>query len=56
MADILTTLLESRTIWLSNDDGYLGRASDGTVVTLGNAGDEERLLRYLRDHPTPKDW
>jgi len=43
------------TIWVDGSD-YVGRASDGTVVTLGNVGREDELNRYLNAHPTPRDW
>ena len=38
------------------DGEYVGIASDGVQVILGTVGEEDRLARYLTDHPTPDTW
>ena len=37
-------------------DNYLGLASDGEEVRLGNVQDYEATLEYLATHPTPDLW
>jgi hypothetical protein len=37
-------------------DNYMGLASDGEEVTLGNIQDFEATLEYLATHPTPDFW
>lgn len=38
------------------DREYIGTASDGVEVLLGQVGNECAMLRYLADHPSPNDW
>ena len=35
---------------------FVGTASDGTEVTLGEFDNPGSLMRYLKDHPTPDTW
>lgn len=60
---ILAALLRSgvvRMVPVSQHEGatveYVGTASDGTDVNLGNVGEEKALESYLRDNPTPDKW
>ena len=51
----LDALIAAGTVWV--DDGeYVGRASDGTEVSLGYVGDEPAVARYLAANPTPERW
>lgn len=41
-----------------NRDGYdyVGQASDGKEVFIGNVGNEDQAEKYLQKHPNPTDW
>lgn len=45
---------QGEAIFQQGEDGYLGVASDGTIVSLGYFG--RALLNYLRNHPSPEHW
>lgn len=51
----LEKLLESGSIiaWCGE---YIGTASDGVEVILGEIGREDTLESYLLSHPTPETW
>ena len=50
---ILTALIAAGHVWYDADEQqYLGRAADGTIVSLGFAD----LNAYLEAYPTPRDW
>ncbi len=51
----LKALLLKGTVWIE-DDEYLGRASDGVVISLGVVGHESGAERYLRANPIPDKW
>jgi hypothetical protein len=40
-------------VWIEKGE-YVGRASDGTIVSLGL--DKLEVERYLRSYPNPTDW
>jgi hypothetical protein len=50
---ILDKLLDSNDVWIEKDE-YVGRAGDGTIVSLGL--DKLKVERYLRSYPNPTDW
>lgn len=53
----LDELLETGIIFISPDGfEYIGTASDGIEVGLGNVGREDDLNRFLDDSPSPSDW
>jgi len=35
---------------------YVGEASDGTIVSLGDTSNPEQVERYLRNNPNCSDW
>ena len=51
----LDRLLQSGDIWIERGE-YIGRASDGIIVSIGTIGFEQDAERYLRARPDPKDW
>lgn len=51
----LKKLMKSGSIVLKNGE-YIGKAADGEEVSLGSKGEEKTIEKYLKDHPTPKDW
>lgn len=51
----LEKLLASGYVWIV-DSHYIGRASDGEEVVIGEVGDEERIEWYLASYPNPTDW
>lgn len=51
----LQELMESGLIWYDKDDmEYVGKASDGTEVSLGCV--ESEINTYLDHRPTPEQW
>jgi len=52
---ILAGLYADGSIW-NRDGDILGRASDGAIVNIGDAGRLKQIEAYLRDHPTPDTW
>jgi len=53
--DILSNFMKDKTIFIENKE-YIGKASDGAEVNLGNVGDELKLYSYLESHPKPDTW
>jgi len=54
---MLKELMEKGWIYLDEKhQEYVGIASDGIHVGIGNKGDEERIEHYLADNPTPDKW
>jgi len=55
----LLPLLDSKDAWVEAGDEVVGRASDGTVVSLGNLSGRAwrlNLAHYLSTRPTPATW
>ena len=52
---LLQKLIKAKVVFIDNIE-YIGKAVDGKEVSLGNVGDEKQIEKYLKDHPTPKDW
>lgn len=54
---ILNDLIESGDIFLDESIGeYVGKASDGIDVCLGDINSEESVERYLSQNPGPEYW
>jgi hypothetical protein len=51
----LEALIEEGTVKLEGHD-YLGLASDGVWVSLGEKGEEKILEKYFEDYPGPETW
>jgi hypothetical protein len=43
-----------RGVVCDRDGEWVGRAADGTTVSLGSTPEDAE--RYLTQHPDPKDW
>jgi hypothetical protein len=54
--NILADLITRGIVWIERGQEYVGRASDGVLVTLGSVGDEKQIIAYLTEHPTPDSW
>lgn len=52
---VLTKLISEKLVWLDGNE-YVGQASDGAEISLGNQGSEEGIERYLKANPSPEDW
>jgi hypothetical protein len=52
---ILEQLIKLGKIWVEGRE-YVGLAEDGTIVSVGNVGQEEQAEKYLAAHPTPDTW
>lgn len=52
---ILDDLIRRGTVYAEGFD-FVGVAHDGVKVRLGSLFSKVWTERYLRDHPTPKDW
>lgn len=52
---LLDSLLASGVVWVEGSD-YIGRASDGVVVSIGIVGMERTAEDYLKIHSTPDTW
>ena len=50
----LADYIASGTIWIEGND-YVGRASDGVIVAIGNVGLEPDVESYLETY-TPDKW
>jgi len=42
-------------VW-RDGSSYIGKAGDGTVVSLGIVGCEDKVERYLAANPDPNRW
>lgn len=51
----LAALLKAGTVW-QEGSAYVGRASDGVVVQVGDTINIAGTERYLSARPNPKDW
>ncbi len=51
----LDALIALGTVWIEDCD-YVGRASDGTVVSLGSVYDAGGTEGYLCEYSTPDTW
>ena len=51
----LDALIKQGTVWQEGYQ-YLGRASDGTVVSIGTTNYERNAEYYLAANPTPDLW
>jgi hypothetical protein len=47
-------IIERKIWWEEGEQNWVGRASDGVKVLLGN--DRDSVERYLSTCPTPEDW
>jgi hypothetical protein len=47
--------LQNETIFMMSE-AYVGRASDGAEVQIGNIGQEQNTEAYLTARPTPDMW
>jgi hypothetical protein len=52
---ILNARLADGTIYLDGST-YVGRATDGVEVQIGDTTAMRATLAYLVDHPTPDTW
>lgn len=52
---LLTALIAQGIVKLEGSE-YVGQASDGVWVSLGDIYDTDRIERYLKDYPTPDRW
>ena len=55
MNEYLKMLLANKIIEIE-DNYYIGKASDGIWVQLGEIGAEDQLELYLETYPTPDKW
>jgi len=53
--DYIKFLIANKVIEIE-DNYYIGKASDGVWVQLGEVGYEEELNKYLDACPTPDRW
>lgn len=53
--DNLEKLLLSGDVWIEGTD-YVGRASDGVIVSLGRTDERLSVEAYLETNPLPKNW
>ena len=52
---ILHRLMAAKIVWFDEDDReYVGLASDGVEVSLGN--EKNQVERFLTNSPTPDKW
>ena len=51
----LEFLLALGTLWVEGRE-FVGRASDGVVVSLGGLDERKQIEAYLLEHPTPETW
>ena len=56
MADEYLAWLIANKVIETEDNYYIGKASDGIWVQLGEVGYELQMLSYLEVHPTPDTW
>lgn len=55
----LQALLDAGTVYLDNSTPaahYVGKASDGQEVSIGDPMFCSQIEAYLADHPTPDSW
>ena len=55
-SELLIALLKSDEIIMHANGDFIGKASDGCLVVLGNIDTIEQTVAYLADYPTPSDW
>jgi len=53
--ETLQDLISKGIVWKDGRE-YIGKASDGEEVTLGDDGNLDSLYRYLASNPSPCDW
>ncbi len=51
----LQALIDSGTVWIDGGN-YVGKASDGVDVDIGEVCYEDTVEMYLAEHPTPNTW
>ena len=51
----LQALMDAGSVW-AEDGAYVGKASDGVIVQIGNVGHEDTVEMYLISNPTPHHW
>lgn len=52
---LLMHLMEEGHIWVDGRE-YVGLASDGVEVHIGQFDEEDSVEEYLKRHPTPAEW
>jgi hypothetical protein len=55
-SELLIALLKADIVKMNANGDFVGKASDGYEVVLGNIDTIEQTVAYLADHPTPSDW